>query len=86
MRAILAGAVFMLAAGAASAQMAPAPSPSPAPAAAPAAPRDPGLPAHEESARAVLEKSPRHGEYVDVKVPSGGAPVRTWVRPAGTTW
>jgi carboxymethylenebutenolidase len=27
----------------------------------------------------VLEKSPRHGEYVDIKVPSGGAPIRTWV-------
>src|SRR6266545_1736110 len=81
MRAILAGVVFILAAGVASAQMAPAPaaSPLPAPAAAPAAPRDTSLPADEESAKAALEKSPRHGEYVDVKAPSGGAPVRTWV-------
>ena len=47
-------------------------------AAAPAAPRDEKLPASEQQAKAALEKSPRHGEYVDVKLPSGGA-VRTWV-------
>lgn len=47
-------------------------------AAAPAAPRDEKLPASEQQAKASLEKSPRHGEYVDVKLPSGGA-VRTWV-------
>ena len=33
----------------------------------------------EAQAKAALEKSPRHGEYVDVKLPSGGTPIRTWV-------
>ena len=37
------------------------------------------LPASEQTAKERLEKSPRHGEYVDVKLPSGGAPIRTWV-------
>lgn len=46
---------------------------------APAAPRDENLPPSEEQARAALEKSPRHGEYVDIKLPSGGAPIRTWI-------
>jgi carboxymethylenebutenolidase len=47
-----------------------------APAAAPA--RDPGLPPSEGEAKASLEKSPRHGEFVDVPMPSGG-PVKTWI-------
>jgi carboxymethylenebutenolidase len=47
--------------------------------AAPAAPRDEKLPASETQAKAALDKSPRHGEYVDVKLPSGGTPIRTWV-------
>jgi len=58
----------------------------PAAAAAPAAPaatapalRDESLPPSESQAKAALDKSPRHGEWVDVKLPSGGAPVRTWV-------
>jgi carboxymethylenebutenolidase len=57
------------------------PAVTPAPAAAPAAPapKDESLPAAEETAKAALEKSPRHGEYVDVKQPGGGAPIRTWV-------
>jgi carboxymethylenebutenolidase len=46
---------------------------------APAAPRDEKLPPSEQQAKAALEKSPRHGEYVDIKLPSGGAPIRTWV-------
>jgi carboxymethylenebutenolidase len=37
------------------------------------------LPPSEETAKARLEKSPRHGEYVDVPLPSGGVPIRTWV-------
>jgi carboxymethylenebutenolidase len=37
------------------------------------------LPPSEETAKARLEKSSRHGEYVDVKLPSGGAPIRTWI-------
>lgn len=36
------------------------------------------LPAGEEQARAALEASPRHGEYVDVAY-AAGAPIRTWV-------
>ncbi|MEO5987407.1 MAG: dienelactone hydrolase family protein [Candidatus Eisenbacteria bacterium] len=36
------------------------------------------LPANEEQAKAALEVSPRHGEYVDVAYASG-APIRTWV-------
>ncbi len=39
----------------------------------------PTLPASQEDAKAFLEKSPRHGEYADVKLPGGGTPVRTWV-------
>jgi carboxymethylenebutenolidase len=78
MRVSLAALVLMLAPGVVLGQMAPAPA-SPSPRAAPTAPRDPALPADEESARAALESSPRHGEYVDVKVPSGGAAVRSWI-------
>ena len=48
-------------------------------AAAPAAPaRDPNLPADETTARAALDHSPRHGEFLDVPGP-GGTPIRTWV-------
>lgn len=60
----------------------PAPSAAPHPAAAPAPARDPNLPPSEQQAKAALEKSPRHGEYVDIKLSSGGAggtPIRTWV-------
>jgi carboxymethylenebutenolidase len=37
------------------------------------------VPPSENTAKAALEKSPRHGEYVDVKQPGGGVPIRTWV-------
>jgi len=37
------------------------------------------LPPTEDQARAALEKSPRHGEWVDVKVAGAPAPVRTWI-------
>jgi carboxymethylenebutenolidase len=50
-----------------------------APAAAPVVARDESLPPSEPQAKAALEKSPRHGEYVDVKLPGGGTPIRTWV-------
>jgi len=40
---------------------------------------DPSLPASAENAKAALEGSPRHGEYIDVKMPGGGAPIRTWI-------
>jgi len=76
MRATPAAVVLMLAASVclAQAQAPPAAMPSvPAPA------RDPNLPAAEETAKAALESSPRHGEYVDVKNPAGGAPIRTWI-------
>lgn len=57
-------------------------------AAAPAqAPRDPDLPPAEETAKAALETSPRHGEFVDIPregaaTPTGSAapaPIRAWV-------
>jgi len=40
--------------------------------------RDERLPAGEEQAAEVLEKSPRHGEYVDIAL-EGGGKLRTWV-------
>ena len=59
---------------------APKASPAPQAAAAPApAPRDENLPPGEAQAKAALEKSPRHGEWVDIKLPSGGTPIRSWV-------
>jgi carboxymethylenebutenolidase len=59
---------------------APKASPAPRAAAAPTpAARDENLPPGEEQAKAALEKSSRHGEWVDVKLPSGGTPVRAWV-------
>jgi carboxymethylenebutenolidase len=36
------------------------------------------IPPAEEQARPALDKSPRHGEWVDVKMPSGPS-IRTWV-------
>jgi len=74
--ALIAAAVLIPALSFAQAPASPATAASPA--AAPAAPRDENLPASEETARAALETSPRHGEYVDVKGP-GGTPIRTWV-------
>jgi carboxymethylenebutenolidase len=48
--------------------------------AAPSAPqaRDESLPPSESQAKAALEKSPRHGELMDIKMPSG-SPVKAWV-------
>ena len=37
------------------------------------------LPPSETAAKAALEKSPRHGEYVDVPQTGGGFPIRTWI-------
>jgi carboxymethylenebutenolidase len=54
------------------------PTPAPAATAAPAPARDESLPPSELQAKAALDKSPRHGEFVDIKMPSG-APVRAWV-------
>jgi len=36
------------------------------------------LPPSEQTAKVQLSTSPRHGEFVDVKMPSG-APVKTWI-------
>ena|SRR5437867_2673226 len=44
-----------------------------------AAPVERKLPPGEEEAKAVLEKSPRHGEYADVKVAGSQQTIRTWV-------
>lgn len=44
-----------------------------------APPPAPMPPPSEQGAKERLESSPRHGEYVDVKLPAGGAPIRTWV-------
>jgi carboxymethylenebutenolidase len=52
--------------------------PMTAPTAAAAEPRDETLPPSEAQAKAALEKSPRHGEFVDVKMTSGG-PVKCWI-------
>lgn len=57
----------------------PATAPAAAPAAAPTVPAGDPLPPSEQGALERLEKSPRHGEYVDVRLPSGGTPIRTWV-------
>lgn len=42
-------------------------------------PSDEKLPPGEEQAKAALEKSPRHGEFVDVKLEGSEHPIRTWV-------
>ena len=42
------------------------------------APKNPKLPAAEDQAKAALNASPRHGEYIDVPV-TGSTPVRTWI-------
>ena len=79
-------AAFLLVAAALAAQAPGTPAapagPSPSPAAAvsqAAAPRDPSLPPSEQQAKGALEKSPRHGEWVDVKLAGSAAPVKTWV-------
>jgi carboxymethylenebutenolidase len=45
----------------------------------PAAAADERLPPADEGAKAALNASPRHGEYVDVKLPGGGPAIRTFV-------
>jgi carboxymethylenebutenolidase len=56
----------------------PVPAPPAAATAAPAPVRDESLPPSESQAKAALDKSPRHGELVDIKMPSG-SPVKAWV-------
>ena len=45
----------------------------------PAAPADESLPPSEERAKPTLVSSPRHGEYVDVKLPGSDQAIRTFV-------
>jgi len=49
-----------------------------APATATATPRNEALPPDADQAKRALSKSPRHGEWVDIKLPDGGKLV-TWV-------
>jgi len=49
------------------------------PASPDSASHDPDLSPSEETAKAALETSPRHGEFVDVPRASGQTPIRTWV-------
>src|SRR3989304_2488871 len=37
------------------------------------------LPAGEENAKLALEKSPRHGEFVDIKYEGSQYPIKTWI-------
>jgi carboxymethylenebutenolidase len=41
--------------------------------------QDKDLPPDEEHAKEALDKSPRHGEFVDVKMPDGKTLINTWV-------
>jgi carboxymethylenebutenolidase len=74
---LLVTALLMASPQAPASQTPPAPPAVSAP--APAPPRNENLPASETQAKAALDKSPRHGEYVDVKNPAGGPAIRTWV-------
>ncbi len=40
---------------------------------------DDKLPPGEETAKAALEKSPRHGEFMDIKYEGSQYPIRTWI-------
>jgi carboxymethylenebutenolidase len=77
---VIAGAVLAISPGLLTAQSNHAGHPAPAPAAtaAPAPARDESLPPSEAQAKAALDKSPRHGELMDIKMPSG-SPVKAWV-------
>jgi carboxymethylenebutenolidase len=83
---VIAGAVLAISPGLLTAQANHAGHPAPGPAVtatataapAPAAARDESLPPSESQAKAALDKSPRHGELVDIKMPSG-SPVKAWV-------
>jgi len=88
MRACPFALILSLAAGLALAQAPPAPRVPQAPstpqapsapqaASAPAAPVDESLPPAEEQAKAALDKSPRHGEWLEFADPSAPAPTAT---------
>ena len=74
----VAGLVLFCAASAALAQ-APSAAARATPAVGSPGARDASLPPSEDQAKAALDESPRHGEFVDVKMPSGGTPIRTWI-------
>jgi carboxymethylenebutenolidase len=38
-----------------------------------------GLPAGEKDAKAAIEKSPRHGEYIDITVPGAKTPLKAYI-------
>jgi carboxymethylenebutenolidase len=79
---LLAATLLMTALQVPAATTAPPAPPAAATPATPATPpraRDESLPASEAQAKAALDHSPRHGEYVDVKSSAGGAAIRTWV-------
>src|SRR5260370_23989015 len=38
-----------------------------------------GLPPGEKGAKATLEKSPRHGEWVDIAVPGAKVPLKSYI-------
>jgi carboxymethylenebutenolidase len=40
---------------------------------------DASLPPSADDAKAALEKSPRHGEYIDVKLSGSTVPIKTWI-------
>ena len=77
--AILGVLVVLFAVGCATQPSPPPATPAAGAAAAAAVPKGEALPPSEDTAKARLEKSPRHGEYVDVAMPSGGVPIRTWI-------
>ncbi len=52
--------------------------PAPAATTPPAAPSPHGVPADADNAKAALDKSPRHGEWVDVAMPDGKK-LQSWV-------
>lgn len=56
-----------------------APQAAPAQAQPPAAATSVALPPSEAQAKAALERSPRHGEYVNVNVPGAEGPLRAWI-------
>jgi hypothetical protein len=41
--------------------------------------RNENLPPGEKEARGVLDKSPRHGEWVDVSYEGSKVPIRSWI-------
>src|SRR5262245_42297897 len=44
-----------------------------------ATPATASLPPSEATAKAALDKSPRHGEFIDVKMAGSTVPIRTWI-------